>query len=540
MKESNLTIYDISEKAGVSIATVSRVLNNSGSVSEKTRKKVMDAINDTGYTPNAFARGLGLNSDKKSVKEFMDEDFLLDTPTASKLYHDYAEKMPILDYHCHISPKEIAEDRKFDNIAQVWLGGDHYKWRFMRSCGIEEKYITGKASDHDKFIKWAECLGKAIGNPLYHWSHLELQRYFDFHGHLCEDNAEEVWELCNKKLAEPGMSARGLIKKSGVTLLCTTDDPVDDLHWHKQIKEDASFDVKVLPAWRPDRAMNIEKHDYKDYLKKLASAAGVAKIKTWEDLKTALRRRMDFFKEQGCVVSDHGLEFLMYYPANDEEIEAIFAKRLYNMPVSKEDEYMFKTAFMTFMACEYVKADWTMQLHYGCKRYNNTAMFKSIGPDTGFDCINNHTPSDQCANFLDSLERFGNLPRTILYSLNPVDNAYIGTIIGCFQDSTAVGKIQQGSAWWFNDHIKGMTDQIKSLAALGNLSGFVGMLTDSRSFLSYTRHEYFRRILCGIIGEWVEKGEFPEDYKILGKIVEDISYNNAVRYFKFPLEEKKQ
>ena len=469
----------------------------------------------------------------------MDEEFLLETKVASKLYHEYAENTPILDYHCHISPQEIAEDRKFDNIAQVWLGGDHYKWRYMRSCGVEEKYCTGDASDHDKFIKWAEVLGKAIGNPLYHWSHLELQRYFDFHGHLCADNAEEVWELCNKKLADPSMSARGIIKKSGVTLLCTTDDPIDDLHWHRQIAEDTSFDVKVLPAWRPDRAMCIEKPDYKEYLGKLSEAAGMTSIDTWADLKEALKKRMKFFSENGCIVSDHGLSYVANFHASDEEIEEIFSKRLSDTPLNKIEETQFKTAFMLFMGKEYAKYDWTMQLHYGVKRNNNTKMFEATGPDTGYDCIDNYTPAAQLADFLDCLEKENALPRTILYSLNPVDNAYIGTIIGCFQDSSAVGRIQQGSAWWFNDHIKGMTDQITSLAALGNLSGFVGMLTDSRSFLSYTRHEYFRRILCNIIGGWVEKGEFPEDYKILGEIVENISYYNAVRYFKFPLEDKK-
>ena len=465
----------------------------------------------------------------------MDDEFLLESKVASKLYHEYAEKTPILDYHCHISPQEIAEDRKFDNIAQVWLGGDHYKWRYMRSCGTEEKYCTGDASDHDKFIKWAECLEKAIGNPLYHWSHLELQRYFDFHGHLTSENAEEVWELCNKKLADPSMSARGIIKKSGVTLICTTDDPIDDLHWHKQIAEDPTFDVKVLLAWRPDKAMNIEKPDFTDYLAKLSAVAGTGEIKTWKDLKKALSARMDFFDKQGCVVSDHGLDYVMYSPATDDEVEEILSRRLSGKTVSKEDETRFKTAFMLFVAKEYAAHDWTMQLHYGCKRNNNTRMFEATGPDTGYDCIDNHTPAAQVADFLNALDMDNSLPRTILYSLNPIDNAYIGTIIGCFQDSSAVGKIQQGSAWWFNDHIKGMTDQITSLASLGNLSGFVGMLTDSRSFLSYTRHEYFRRILCNILGTWVEKGEFPEDYKILGEIVENISYYNAVRYFKFPL-----
>jgi glucuronate isomerase len=468
------------------------------------------------------------------MKAFMDQDFLLESETAKKLYHDYAAKVPVLDYHCHINPREIAEDRQFENITQVWLGGDHYKWRFMRSCGVDERYITGDASDKEKFLKWAECIGKAIGNPLYHWSHLELQRYFGFKGALSAKTAEEVWELCNKKLAEPSMSVRNLIRQSNVTLICTTDDPVDSLEWHKKIAEDASFDVKVLPAWRPDKAMNIEKPEYTDYLAKLSEASGVT-IRTFADLKKALSKRMDFFASMGCSVSDHALEYVMYAPASEQEIEAIFAKRLSGGAVSREEELQFKTAFMLFVGSEYAKRDWAMQLHYGCKRDNNTTMYKKLGPDTGYDCINNYAPSMQTADFLNALNEAGGLPRTILYSLNPNDNQAIGTILGCFQDSTAAAKIQQGSAWWFNDHKTGMQDQMTSLANLGNLSGFVGMLTDSRSFLSYTRHEYFRRILCNLLGGWVENGEFPQDYDILGNIVQDISYRNAVNYFKFDL-----
>lgn len=470
------------------------------------------------------------------MKAFMDKDFLLETETARKLFHDYAEKTPVLDYHCHINPKEIAQDRQFDNIAQVWLGGDHYKWRFMRSCGVEEKYVTGDASDYEKFVKWAECLGKAIGNPLFHWSHLELQRYFGYTGVLSKKTADEVWELCNAKLKTPSMSVRNLIKQSNVTLICTTDDPVDSLEWHKVIAEDTSFDVKVLPAWRPDKAMNIEKPDYLDYLDKLSMAAGVGEINSFAALKEALTKRMEFFASMGCNVSDHGLEFVMYRPASDDEIEAIFLKRLNRMILTREEELKFKTAFMSFMGREYHKLDWVMQLHYGCKRDNNTLQYEKIGPDTGYDCINNHAPSSEIADFLNALALTDELPRTVLYSLNPNDNQAIGTVLGCFQDSTAVAKIQQGSAWWFNDHKIGMQEQMTSLASLGNLSGFIGMLTDSRSFLSYTRHEYFRRILCNLIGGWVENGEFPADMDILSEIVTDISYNNAKRYFKFPLE----
>ena len=468
------------------------------------------------------------------MKAFMDEDFLLQTEVAKKLYHDYAAKMPVLDYHCHINPREIAEDRQFENITQVWLGGDHYKWRFMRSCGVDEKYITGDASDKEKFMKWAECLGKAIGNPLYHWSHLELQRYFGFNGALCRKNAEEVWNLCNEKLAQPSMSARNIIKKSNVTLICTTDDPVDSLEWHKKIAEDDSFDVAVLPAWRPDKAMNLEKPDYTDYISKLSSVSGVA-IKTFEDLKKALVIRIEFFASMGCCVSDHALEYVMYEPATDAQIEAIFAKAMAKETITRQEEMQFKTAFMTFVSGEYNKRNWVLQLHYGCKRDNNKPMFAKIGPDTGYDCINNYAPSAQTADFLNNLIEKDSLPKTILYSLNPNDNQAIGTILGCFQNSDAVAKIQQGSAWWFNDHKTGMQEQMISLANLGNLSGFVGMLTDSRSFLSYTRHEYFRRILCNLFGNWVENGEFPEDYDILGEIVQNISYNNAVNYFGFDM-----
>lgn len=466
------------------------------------------------------------------MKKFMDENFLLNTKTAEHLFHDYASKMPIIDYHCHINPREIAEDRKYDNIFQVWLGGDHYKWRFMRSCGVDEKFITGDAPEEEKFMKWAECLGKAIGNPLYHWSHLELQRYFNYYGPLNKNTAKEVWEICNKRLHEADMSVRGIIKQSNVKLICTTDDPVDTLEWHKLIKEDDSFDVAVLPAWRPDKAMNIEKPDYLDYIAKLSEVSGIT-INTFEDLKKALNVRMDYFAENGCSVSDHALEYVMYAPASAEEIEAIFAKKKGGSDVTRAEEMQFKYAFMQAVAKEYHKRNWVMQLHYGCKRDNNKTMYNKLGPDTGYDCINNYAPSSEMADFLNALITTEQLPKTILYSLNPNDNESIGTILGCFQDSTAVAKIQQGSAWWFNDHKIGMTNQMLSLANLGNLSGFVGMLTDSRSFLSYTRHEYFRRIMCNLVGDLVENGEFANDDEILKEIVEGISYNNTYNYFGF-------
>lgn len=468
------------------------------------------------------------------MKAFMDKDFLLETETARKLYHEYAAGMPILDYHCHISPQEIAEDRKFDNITQVWLGGDHYKWRQMRSNGVEEKYITGDAPDREKFQKWAGTLEKAIGNPLYHWSHLELQRYFGYVGALNGETAEEVWNLCNTKLQEGGMSARNLIRQSNVKLICTTDDPVDSLEWHEKIAADENFDVQVLPAWRPDKAMNLEKQDYGDYLERLEMASGI-RIDSFKALIEALRCRMDYFAERGCRVSDHGLEYVMYVPASDEELEALFAKRLSGEAVSRQEELQFKTAFMVAMGREYHKRNWAMQLHYGVKRDNNRMIFEKLGPDAGIDCINNYAPSSEMADFLNALAVTDELPKTILYSLNPNDNAAIGAIIGCFQEAGIAGKIQQGSAWWFNDHKRGMIDQMTSLANLGLLGNFIGMLTDSRSFLSYTRHEYFRRIMCNLIGGWVENGEYPADEKVIGRMVQDISYYNAVRYFGFNL-----
>lgn len=377
-------------------------------------------------------------------------------------------------------------------------------------------------------------LGKAIGNPLYHWSHLELQRYFGYTGYLNGDTAEEVWNLCNKKLQEDDMSVRNIIRKSNVKLICTTDDPVDDLKWHKVLAEDESFEVKVLPAWRPDKAMNLEKPEYLEYMKKLSEVSGV-KIAEFADLKEALLNRMEFFAQMGCSVSDHALEYVMYAPAAEEKVNEIFKKRLNGESISREEEMIFKTAFMQFVGKAYHKKNWVMQIHYGCKRDNNAFMYEQLGPDTGYDCINNYAPSAQTADFLNSLIASNELPKTILYSLNPNDNEAIGTILGCFQGTEAAGKIQQGSAWWFNDHKTGMIAQMTSLANLGLLANFVGMLTDSRSFLSYTRHEYFRRILCELIGGWVENGEYPADYKTLKEIVCGIAYNNAVNYFGFDL-----
>lgn len=466
------------------------------------------------------------------MQPFMNKDFLLQTETAKKLYHDYASQVPVIDYHCHINPQEIAEDKCFRSITELWLGGDHYKWRQMRSNGIEEKYITGDADDREKFRAWAKTLQKAIGNPLYHWSHLELQRYFGIYEPLTEKNCDEIFDRCNKILAQPDMSARNIILKSNVTTVCTTDDPIDSLEWHRAIKADDSFKVQVLPAWRPDKAMYIEKPDYTEYLKKLETVSGIT-INSFATLKEALINRMEYFNANGCSVSDHGLPFVMYRPASEEDIEGYFAKRLSGETLTPDEEFKFKTAFMVFVGKEYHRLGWVMQLHYGVKRDNDVRRFNQLGPDTGFDCINSSAPAAELADFLNALNLTDELPKTIVYSLNPIDNAAIGTIIGCFQDSSAIGKIQQGSAWWFNDHKTGMTEQMTSLANLGLLANFVGMLTDSRSFISYTRHEYFRRILCNLIGGWVENGEYPADFEMLGQMVQDISYYNCKRYFNF-------
>ena len=466
------------------------------------------------------------------MMDIFGKDFLLNTQTAKILYHEAAEGCPIIDYHCHISPKEIWEDRKFENITQIWLGGDHYKWRLMRCAGVDEYYITGGASDKEKFLQWARVLGKAVGNPLYHWSHLELRRFFGWEGYLNENTAEEVWEFCNEKLQKPEFSARGLISMSNVKAICTTDDPIDSLEYHEQLKKDLSFKTAVLPAWRPDKIVNIEKPDYLEYLGKLENASGM-KIGCINCLKKIIIARMDYFHERDCRLSDHGLDFVPYEMADDAQAADIFKKRMAGEALTAREIQQFKTYLLLFLGKEYAKRGWVMQLHYGAKRNNNPVMFEKLGPDTGYDSADNFTPSANLANFLGALEKENALPRTIIYSLNPVDNAVIVSLCGCFQSGEAKGKVQHGSAWWFNDHFDGMTDQIKTLAADGYLPGFVGMLTDSRSFLSYPRHEYFRRILCRVLGEWVEEGMYPADLETLKGIVSDISFNNANEYFRF-------
>jgi len=460
----------------------------------------------------------------------MDREFMLTNETAKALYHDFAEHMPIIDFHCHISPREIAEDKKFDNITQAWLYGDHYKWRAMRSNGIDEKYITGDASDYDRFLAWAKTLTAAIGNPLYHWTHLELRQYFGCGGVLNEKTAPEVWEKCNAVLKD--LSVRKIIQMSNVKTICTTDDPVDSLEWHRAIKADASFGTRVLPAWRPDKAMNIELDGFAGYIGQLAEVSGM-KIACFEDVLRALKARLDFFAENGCAATDHGLNAIVYAPAAPEEVDAILKKRLAGGKVTPLETDQYKFAVLRYLSWEYAKRGWVMELHYGANRNANTPMFEKLGPDTGFDCMNGAASAVQTAACLNALHMQGGLPKTMIFSLNPNDDAIIGSIIGCFQSAEVPGKIQQGSAWWFNDSKVGMINQMTSLANQSILGNFVGMLTDSRSFLSYARHDYFRRILCDLIGGWVENGEYPYDRDALKEIIEGISYNNAKRYFGF-------
>lgn len=459
----------------------------------------------------------------------INDGFLLKSDTAKRLY-EAAKDMPIIDYHCHIDPREIYENRRFDNITQVWLGGDHYKWRLMRSNGVTEDEITGDADDYTKFLRFAEMLPKAIGNPMYHWCHLELKRFFGYDGVLNGDTAREVYDLCNKKLRQDGMTVRAIIEKSNVKMIGTTDDPADDLKWHKLIAEDKSFKTAVCPTFRPDKAVNIDKAGFADYIKKLSAAAEID-IKTVSDVKAALEKRLDYFCSLGCRATDHGLDYVVYEPASEESVNEIFKRALRGEKVSQSEADRYKTELMLFLGEKIAEKGIVMQLHYGAQRNTNTVMFNKLGADTGFDCISVKNCGEALTGFLNALNVKGKLPKTIIYSLNPNDNELIDTVLGCFQGTEAQGKIQHGSAWWFGDTKSGMKAQLKSLANLSLLGNFVGMLTDSRSFLSYTRHEYFRRILCNLLGEWVENGEYPDDKITLETIVKNISYNNAKKYF---------
>lgn len=464
------------------------------------------------------------------MKTFMDENFLLETPTAQTLYHQYAEEMPIIDYHCHVDPKEIFENRRFQNIYQTWLEGDHYKWRVMRANGVDERYITGDASEREKFQKFAEALPRAIGNPMYHWCHLELRTYFGYTGVLNGQTAQEVWELSEKKLAEDGMDVRGIILQSNVAMIGTTDDPTSTLEWHKRLKEDPDFSVTVAPSFRPDKALNLEKPGWKEFIAELGASAGL-EICSLDTLEQALKNRMDSFNAAGCHAADHGLDYVPYREASRSEVEAVFQKNFGGNAVTTEEAEQFKTALLVFCAEQYTRMGWAMQIHYNCMRNPNSAMFQKLGPDCGFDCMNNVNCGGALYALLDRLYRTDILPKTILYSLNPGENEMLDTMIGAFQGTEVAGKLQHGSAWWFNDNKTGMQNQLSSLANLGLLGNFIGMLTDSRSFLSYTRHAYFRRILCNLAGGWIENGEYPADMETAGKLIQDICYNNAKRYF---------
>ncbi len=453
---------------------------------------------------------------------FIHDDFMLQSETAKRLFHSYAKDLPIIDYHCHLVPQTIAEDYQFRNITDLMLGGDHYKWRQMRSNGVDEKYITGDASDREKFQKWAETMPYLVGNPLYHWTHLELKRYFGIDQTLNADTAEEIWNTCNELLAKPEFSARNLILKSNVEVVCTTDDPIDDLRYHKKLREE-NFPTKVLPTFRPDKAVNIDKETFLPYMEALG-------VTSYDGLVARLEERIDFFHENGCRLSDHALDVIPYATGN---AAAVFDKALKGDAITKEEADCFKASVMMVCARKYTALGWTMQLHIGAMRNNNTAMYHKLGPDVGFDSINDLSIAEPLSRFLDALDAEDNLPKTILYALNPKDNYVLGTMLGNFQKAPTAGKIQFGSGWWFNDQRDGMESQMRALANLGSLGRFVGMLTDSRSFVSYPRHEYFRRILCNLIGGWVDKGEYPNDDTALKMIIEGISYYNAKNYFQF-------
>lgn len=464
------------------------------------------------------------------------DDFLLRTPQARRLYHEYAEGLPILDYHCHLPPRQVAEDHRWESITQVWLGGDHYKWRLMRSNGIEERYCTGDASDWEKFYAFACTLPQALRNPMYHWCHLELARYFGITDRLLgPDTAREIYDRCNEIVHSPDFSARRLMKKSNVVLVCTTDDPVDSLEYHRAVAADASFDIRMLPTWRPDKGMAVESAEtFNAWVDRLAEAAD-REIRTFGDYRQALQRRHDFFHALGCRLSDHGLETAYAADFSDEQIASLFQKIRGGTELNGEEILAFRSA----MLIEFGRMDhargWTQQFHFGALRNNNTRRFRQLGPDTGFDSILDVEIARPLSKLLDRLDSTNQLAKTILYNLNPRDNELLATMLGNFQGPETPGKLQLGSGWWFLDNLDGMTRQIEALSNLGLLGRFVGMLTDSRSFLSYTRHEYFRRLLCDILGRDMAGGLLPEDFDLVGGMVKNICYYNAANYFGFDL-----
>ncbi len=468
------------------------------------------------------------------MKRFMDENFLLHTPTAQKLYHQHAAQMPIIDYHCHLNPQLVADDHQFRSLTEIWLGGDHYKWRAMRANGVDERFCTGTdTSDWEKFQKWAETVPYTFRNPLYHWTHLELKTAFGIDKVLSPATAREIYDECNDKLSQPQYSARNLMRRYRVETVCTTDDPVDSLQYHIRTSQ-SGFEIKMLPTWRPDKAMAVEEPAvFKEYMEALSQASGIT-ISTFTDMLEALSQRHAFFAEQGCRLSDHGIEEFYAADYTEAEVKAIFNKVYGGKALSQEEALKYRSAMLVEFALMDWEADWTQQFHYGALRNNNSRMLSLLGPDTGFDSIGEFNTAKSLARFLDRLSSQGKLARTIVYNLNPCANEVIATMLGNFQDGTVPAKLQFGAAWWFLDQKDGMERQLNALSLLGLLSRFVGMLTDSRSFLSYPRHEYFRRTLCNLLGTDVEQGELPiSEMPRLSQMVEDICYYNAKRFFQF-------
>lgn len=466
------------------------------------------------------------------MKNFMDKNFLLDTDTAQKLFHDFAENMPICDYHCHLNPKEIYENKAPASITELWLSGDHYKWRAMRSCGVEEKYCTGDAGDKEKFEKFGYTLQYCIGNPLYHWAHIELQRYFGIDTPLNAKTAGEIFERANKAIAEGDFRPQSLIMKSNVKVVCTTDDPVDDLKYHKLLKEVDGFDCKVLPSFRPDKALNAHLDGFADYIRTLGEVSQT-EIKSYKDVIAALLKRADYFDSVGCRVSDQAFDYPPYAVAEDDEIDEIFSRAMQGEKITLAECDKYRTPILLALGEKYHQLGWAMEIHIGAMRNNNTFMFNRLGADTGFDSVGDCEIAEPLSRFLDALNIKDKLPKTILFNLNDKDNTVLGTMLGNFQSADAESKIQYGPAWWFLDTMDGMTNQMKTLGNLGVLGKFIGMETDSRSFTSYGRHEYFRRIMCALIGRWVEDGWYAYDEDILKEIVQGICYNNAMKYFDF-------
>ena len=464
------------------------------------------------------------------MKKFLDEDFLLQSDTAKRLYHNFTEKMPIIDYHCHLPVAQIANDVNFENLTQIWLYGDHYKWRGMRSNGVDESYCTGDKTDYEKFEKWAETVPYTLRNPLYHWTHLELQRYFGIHEILNPESAKKIYDECSQKLQAKEYSVRNLLRKMNVKVVCTTDDPTDTLGHHQKIKDDG-FEIKVLPAFRPDKAMNVDdSKTFNAYIGKLESVSGIA-VTSYQTYLEALKQRHDFFATMGCGLSDHGLDYMYAEDYSDEEIENIFEKIRGGNEVSSIENLKFKSCMLHLFALWDWEKGWVQQFHLGAFRNNNTRKFQECGPDTGWDSIGDYLHGKSMVKFLNRLDSKNQLAKTIIYNLNPKDNELIATMTGNFNDGTVAGKIQFGAAWWFLDQKEGMTQQFNALSNMGLVSRMVGMITDSRSFLSYPRHEYFRRIICNLFGEEIENGELPDDMEWTGKVIQNICYNNAKDYF---------